>query len=71
MLCPICKELDAVLARLERIHAKALEVYLSSARTATTTDYNKMREAEGAARLDRDLAFLELEKHWHDHQRAN
>jgi hypothetical protein len=68
----LCWDLEAELERLERIHAEKLWILWANSETAASQhDYNRIRIAEGAARLDLEVARTELEQLKRNYQNAN
>ena len=59
--------LTAGFDRLERAYAAALGILSASARTAPAYAYNALRVAADQARLDSEVARLELEQHKQSH----
>jgi hypothetical protein len=69
--CSHCQRLESEKELLERIHAEALGGLQANSETASTEDYNALRIAESNARLDLEIAVLELKRHKRNHQKAN
>ena len=71
MECTRCQFLRTELDRLERVYAAARRILIANIETTLPTEYNRVRLAAEAARLDLTLAELELEQHTQGHQNAN
>jgi hypothetical protein len=71
MECTRCQFLRTELDRLERVYAAARGILTANIETTRPTEYNRVRLAAEAARLDLTLAELELEQHTQGHQNAN
>src|ERR1700733_3386735 len=69
--CPQCTRLTADLDRLERAYAAALGVLTARAHIARGNEYNALRIAADEARIDSEVARLELEQHKRKHAKVN
>lgn len=71
MDCAECDRLLAEYERLEQAYATAVNVLNSSAETANVSEYMRLRAAADEARLDSEVARLQLEQHKRVHSMAN
>ena len=70
MDCIVCRRLEAEVIRLERLHAEKLGIMRASF-SVHGEIYSRLRIAESDARLDLDLARLELIQHQRSHLKAS
>jgi hypothetical protein len=71
MECPECKRLTAEFERLERASATAIGMLRASAHTARANEYSRLRIAADEARVDSEVARLELEQHKRRYAKVN
>jgi hypothetical protein len=70
MDCPECDRLTAEYRRLEQEYASAVNL-LNAPIASEVREYIKLRAAADEARIDAEIARLELEKHKGVHRKAN
>jgi len=68
MECSECNRLTDEFGRLERAYATAVGVLTASAHA---DEYARLRVAADEARIDSEVARLELEQHKRKHAKAN
>jgi hypothetical protein len=71
MECGQCDRLRLEYERLERAYAAAIDTLTTRSDTAPAAEYIRLRTFADDARLDSEVARLELEKHKRIHSRAN
>lgn len=71
MTCSHCDRLQREFDRAERVYARAYGVFTSSALTPRASEYNRLKAIADEARIDSEVARLELEQHTRIHARAN
>jgi hypothetical protein len=71
MECSRCHFLRTELIRLKRVYAAARGILTANMETTRAIEYNRLRLAAEAARLDLTLAELELEQHTQGHSKAH
>jgi len=70
MACLECERLGAEHARRQRVQAAALQLLNDEAGVTPANEYMKLRAANDGARLDFNLARMELENHFRAHLEA-
>ena len=71
MRCPECDRLLAEYERLEGDYATAIQTLGARRSRAVASEYIRLRTADDEARVDCEVARLELEQHKRIHGRAN
>ena len=71
MRCPECDRLLAAYERLEGDYATAIQTLGSRRDTAAAPEYIRLRTAADEARIDCEVARLEMEQHKRVHSKAN
>lgn len=71
MNCPECARLLDEYETLERAHATAVGRVAASAQSDNAREYQRLRARADEARLDSEVARLELEQHRRRHAKAN
>jgi hypothetical protein len=71
MDCPECYRLGAECERRSREYTVAIQRHNAGAGTSAREEYSKLRTALEDARLDRDIAQREFEKHRRIHLMAH
>jgi hypothetical protein len=71
MKCAECARHLAEFERLERAYAAAIYALISIRETTTRSEYPRLRRLDNEARLDAEMARLELIKHKWIHSKAN
>jgi hypothetical protein len=63
MDCPECARLMAEHQRLKRLYARAVDLLFATGYQATDAEHRKMKNSIDEARVQSDIARLELDKH--------
>jgi len=71
MDCAECARLVVEYERLEQAYATVVNVLNSRTETATASEYMRLRADADEARLDSEIARLELGQHKRVHAKAN
>lgn len=71
LACAECDHLRGKFDRLERRYAHAYGVLTSFADTARASEYNRLKATADEARIDSEIARLELEQHRRVHVKVN
>lgn len=71
MDCHECNRLLVEYERLENLYVVAVNALNARSETARASEYIKLRAAADEARMDAELARLELEQHQQIHRKAN
>jgi hypothetical protein len=71
VVCEVCQRLEAELERRNRVYAEKLATLKANRETTSGDEYRRIFMEESDARLNMDLARLELGQHKRGHQKAN
>ncbi len=71
MGCGECDRLRAEHERVERAYASAIEVLAARSGISAAVEYTRLRAIADKARIDLEVARLELERHKRIHSKAN
>jgi hypothetical protein len=71
MECGECNRLRLEYERLERAYASAIDTLTTRSAIAPVAEYIRLRTFADEARLDSEVARLELEQHKRIHAKAN
>ena len=71
MECPVCRSLEAEHARLQKILIGADHRFSTCQKTRSVREYESSQVAASDARLEEEIARLELERHRRIHSSAN
>jgi hypothetical protein len=71
MACSECDRLQAECARLEQAYETALNTLDIRIDTSPASEYMRLRAAVAEARIDSEVAHLELQRHKRVHSKAN
>jgi hypothetical protein len=63
MNCPLCRRLEAEYHASQHLHVATARVLNERTETATTPEYSRLQVAKSDARIDAELARLQLDRH--------
>lgn len=71
MVCKVCTRLSAELALRQEQYVQAIRIFALATESTDTAHYCAVRSSTEEARIDRELARLELGAHEQVHLKAN